>query len=282
MLPTQRCYKSLNNMTFKTNLEKMRLSGKPVYICSLETTGLDHYEDEVISIEIIECIFRGNNLRKEREYQFFCKPEHELSPEIEKISGITNKILESCAPIDDVMKDVYEILGDAPNIVGVNVADFCIPFFKNAGFNSGYMIDTSTYVDITLLAKAVFPLPNYKFKTICDALGLKEDAYKGPLSAKVNMKFDTFSMLFPLVTYGKEIASISNMSYWKKSYNCRFIYVYTNYGKVALNCKTLFWQECEDGLFDVVDLDALTKLIYNTYNVHNLYEFVKAFEAKQK
>ena len=191
-------------------------------------------------------------------------------------------MLSTALDVETMMSEFVSAIGSSPNIVGFNIIDFCSPFFKMAGFNSGYMPDLSSAIDLMSIAKATLPLGSYKLKTICKALGINEaDCLSSVVSSKANMKFEVFKQICSLVPAGTEVAEILDMKYWKKSYNCRFIYVYTNFGKVAFNCKTLYWQECDDGFFDVVDLDKLSLTICQTYNCANMFEFVKKFEAKQ-
>ena len=56
-MTNQRCYKAIKDTSFINTVNKMRSTGSPAYVCSIETTGLNSYDNEIICIDVIKCHF---------------------------------------------------------------------------------------------------------------------------------------------------------------------------------------------------------------------------------
>ena len=52
-----RVYITKRDMAYKNILADMKLNGRPVFILSVETTGLDKFSDELINIHTLKCHF---------------------------------------------------------------------------------------------------------------------------------------------------------------------------------------------------------------------------------
>lgn len=132
-----RCYITKKDMAYKNILADMKLNQKPVFVISIETTGLDKFSDEIIKIQTLKCRFNDKILSVEDSFEKLVKNTKPLSVELEKITGITNEMLSNCSDITTVMNEFSAYIGEKPNIVGFNLHKFIVPMLNYAGFNSG-------------------------------------------------------------------------------------------------------------------------------------------------
>ena len=236
-------------------------------------------KDEVIQINVSKNIFRDGVLVTQDEQHWNIKPENPVPENISKINGITNDMLADANDIEAVMAVIYEYMGLNPCILGWNVKDFTIPFLKNAGFNSGYMIDVDRYIDVLYLSKSLIQssssFKSYSYKSVLTHLGLKKD------TVKTEGYVTIFNLLFDKIPSGCEKAEIKDIKYWKKSNAVQFLFLETDCGKISLNCNSAFWCEQTPGFFDSVDLDDLTMKICRIGNSENIWDCIKAI-VKEK
>ena len=82
------------------------------YLMDLETSGLDWYEDEIISLSIAYMV----DYEIEWEKQFYIKPSKPISEDIERITGITNEMLEDGVSKEAVVDFLMNLPVPAPII----------------------------------------------------------------------------------------------------------------------------------------------------------------------
>lgn len=91
-------------------------------VIDIETTGADAGVDEIIDVGYLQ--FEGTKLV--RTYQSLCRPSFEVSHFIQKLTGITNKMLKKAPLWDDVVGEVLEL--DGHSLLA-----------HNADFESGFL-----------------------------------------------------------------------------------------------------------------------------------------------
>lgn len=274
-----RTYQKIYDENIRKHLMEMKNTGFPVCFLSMDTTGLDPEKDEIIRIGVVSVGFTGHcfEVSEHEHFSFLVHPEHPVPKKISKINGITNEDLSGASPIEVVMRQVYEKLGSKINIIGWNTEKFLVPFLKNAGFNSGYMIYPVCRLDLMNVSRSLLPQSKKltSYSSFCVARFL--DIYKDGMEKEI-MYQKVYDALIPEFPSGTEQAKVISASLWKKSSSVRFIFFETDHGKVALNCNTGFWHEQTPGFFDTVDMDGLTDYILKKRNVADIWTFIQLYE----
>lgn len=130
-------------------------------LVDIETTGLSPIEDDIIEIGAIK-------VEKDKivdKYNTLIQINRKLTPFITNLTGITDEMLEKGKPIDTVLPEFLNFLGDQV-IIGHNV-NFDIAFIneKCKKYLQTYL--TNDYVDTMQIAKKAVPNSiNYKLGTL--------------------------------------------------------------------------------------------------------------------
>ena len=250
-------------------------SGKPMFFISLETTGLDPMTDQVIGIRIIQSHINDRQFVLDGEKALLMKPDQPLDSNIEKISGITNEMLAKAKDPETIMAEIYDIIGQDPVLFGWNMEDFVIPFLKNAGFYSGYMVTPEFSIDLMEISQSLLPkgknLTSYSLKNVASYLNVTGND-------KVGTCFRLANELSAYIPLGSEHTGIKSANYWTKGHNTRFLFFETDHGKVSLNCVNGYWMESTPGFFDAVDMDGFTKYVCSKRNVSSIWDFIHLYE----
>lgn len=128
----------------------------------LETTGLDPTRDAIIEIGAV----RFNNARIEDEWSTLINPNRPIPSEITQLTGINNDMVRQAPPIDAVIQELADFVGDAP-LVGHNVS-FDIGFLNNYDlFWNNPAVDTYELASI-LLPKS----SRYNLGALCQSNGI--------------------------------------------------------------------------------------------------------------
>lgn len=267
-----RCYITKKDMAYKNILADMKLNEKPIFVISIETTGLDKFSDEIIKIQALKCSFNDKILSVDDSFERLIKNTKPLSAELEKITGITNEMLSNCSDISTIMSEFSTYIGEKPNIVGFNLHKFIIPMLNYAGFNSGCMIDFADCFDLMEVSTSCIESD----KRSLDALTAKIIGI-GKRTPKIDKTLALFNYISESLPTGTEDTTVSGTRFWSKGYKCRYIYVETAHGEIGLNCNTGFWIERVPGYFDTVNIDHLTEYVCRKTNCSNIWEFIKKF-----
>ena len=78
-------------------------------VIDIETSGINPEKDEIIRLSALK-IVSGETAD---EFSSFVKPRKPLSAEVERLTGITNKLLEEKQPIKVVLPDFLEFIGNS-------------------------------------------------------------------------------------------------------------------------------------------------------------------------
>lgn len=274
----KRHYKAAEKSAIRDNLRIIIRNRIPVFFLSLETTGLNPMTDRVIAIRLTKThLTDDRTFEVEEEKALLIHSEKEIPENIEKISGITNEQLADAENIENVMRQIYYFLGKNPVVMGWNTESFLIPFFKNAGFYSGYMVHPGCVIDLMDMAKLLMPgLNSYSMKAILKDLALTQVANKNTNYIHIA------DILVPLMPLGNESAKILKSRYWSKGYHHRYIFFETDHGNIGLDCCTGYWVEQTIGVFDVVDLNELTSYICYKQKVHSIWDFMNLYTEKKE
>jgi ATP-dependent DNA helicase DinG len=119
-------------------------------VIDIETTGIDPLYDEIIDIGFLE--FEGTNLI--RKYSSLVRSEKELSYFIQKLTGITNKMVHKAPRWNDVEPEVMELYGT--HLIAHN-AEFEEKFLAEHFNKISDGTDKETYEDSLPFLAVLFP-----------------------------------------------------------------------------------------------------------------------------
>ena len=134
-------------------------------VIDTETTGLSHYNNEIIEIAAI----RIENGKIIDQFQTLVKPHNVISPNITRITGITNEMVKNSPDILNVLPDFLKFIGDSP-LIGHNIT-FDLRFLNS------YLEEnlTNSLADTMLIARKKLPnLDNHKLETIVRHLNITD------------------------------------------------------------------------------------------------------------
>ncbi len=279
---SKRTYKTVTGSKWRTRLSQILMSGKPLFFVKIDTSGLDPKNDRIVGIVISRNHFEDDKLIMDDEFATLVLPYEgfEMPEEITKINEISTTLLQKKGmPFEEAMKKMSDFLGTDANVSGFNTREFIGPFLENEAKRAGIKLSIKYTFDMLHMAKALIPPTNPKYNP-----GYKVTATRLGVDPNTGMAgyLNVFNKMYARMPVGLSKSIIKKDEYWEKSYTCRYIYLHTDCGKIALNCYTGCFEEVVPGSFDQVDLDALTDFIMKKQNVKNMYEFIKKYNSKSK
>ncbi|HWP51315.1 MAG TPA: exonuclease domain-containing protein, partial [Clostridia bacterium] len=139
-------------------------------VFDLETTGLSAANERIIEIGAIK-IKNGEILE---EFDIFVDPQQTLSPEIIKLTGITDAMLVGAPDEAQALEQFYDFCGGDSAVLIAHNARFDTSFLKVAARRSGKSYNF-TVVDTLILARAVYSeLKSFKLGKLAEYLGVDE------------------------------------------------------------------------------------------------------------
>lgn len=145
-----------------------------------ETTGLNHYDDEILQLSIID----GSGAILFSEY---VKPvHHECWTDAEKVNHISPSMVKGCKPLLYYAHTIQRILENADMIVGYNIHGFDLPFIFNSGIEY-HAKENSIVVDVMLAFAEIYGQKRYneykwqKLKTCAEYYSYSEDSWHNAL-----------------------------------------------------------------------------------------------------
>lgn len=140
-----------------------------IVITEVETTGVSPVCDEIIKLSAVKL----KNGRAIECYSAYVKPVHNLTEEVEEVTGITMTMLSRARKIEDVLPEFLDFLGNAI-YAGYNTP-FDYGFIEESAKNMQYSFNLP-FVNIVLLAHAMLPeLESYKPENVADFLKVYYD-----------------------------------------------------------------------------------------------------------
>lgn len=135
-------------------------------VIDIETSGLDPQKDEIIELSALKI---EKNTISERFYSLV-KPTKILTKDVEYLTGITNDELTEKRPINDILPNFLNIVGDRP-LVAHNI-DFDIKFLNAALNKAGKQPLENETIDTLKLVKNKYKLENYTLQKLEKLLGV--------------------------------------------------------------------------------------------------------------
>lgn len=137
-------------------------------VIDLETTGLSSIYDNIIEIAAIKV--SDDNIVD--TFQSLVNPNHEISPFITNLTGITNEMLKDQPKIEDVLPLLYHFLDDTI-LMGYNVS-FDVNFLYDNFVNSKLPHFSYDYIDVMRIAKKLYPeLRRHRLADMINFLGIE-------------------------------------------------------------------------------------------------------------
>ena len=134
----------------------------------LETTGTLPYVDRIV--EVAAVLFKNREVAD--VFQTLVNPEVEISPEITRINGITNQMVQSQPIIEEVLGALADFCSDY--LIVAHNATFDFQFLKSAIEKYKSKAPLGEVLDTYSLAKKALPgLSNYKLGTLVQHLKIE-------------------------------------------------------------------------------------------------------------
>ena len=128
----------------------------------IETTGLDPSTDAILEIGVA----RFNGRRVEAEFSTLINPRRPIPPFITQLTGITNEMVRNAPPLQAVLGQVADFVGDSP-VLGHNVR-FDLSFLQRAG-----ILALNESIDTYELAAVLLPTATrYNLGMLAQSLGI--------------------------------------------------------------------------------------------------------------
>jgi DNA polymerase III epsilon subunit family exonuclease len=153
-------------------LDQLPLEEAVFTVIDLETTGLNAKKNAITEVTAIQ--FRnGEEIGK---YSTLVKPAEPIPEEVELLTGISNEMVKSAPALIMVLSELSAFIGEAPIIVGHNVA-FDIGFLQEkvtqnglSVFEARYNLDRAFCTKV-LAQKSLPSLPSYEGIVVATAIG---------------------------------------------------------------------------------------------------------------
>ena len=138
---------------------------EPEYVVlDLETTGLNPSVDKIIEVGLVH-VKQGMIVN---QYHCYVNTTQKISDQIEKLTGITNQILEKEGVTEEKAFEDIMLFIEQKEIVGYNIK-FDISFLEALGSRMNQDLTITRCKDIMDMARRkIKGLENYKLKTVAD------------------------------------------------------------------------------------------------------------------
>lgn len=135
-------------------------------VFDLETTGIGAASNEIIEIGAVKVV---NQIITER-FSTFVNPNRPIPYNIQKLTGISDAMVENAPVIDKTLPDFLKFCGNA--VLVAHNASFDTGFINTKAKEQGFYTDF-TIVDTVSMARALLPeLKKYKLDIVAKALGV--------------------------------------------------------------------------------------------------------------
>lgn len=138
-----------------------------IVVFDIETTGLDFENDEITEIGAVK-IEKGEITQR---FSSFAKPKNPIPFEVQKLTNITNEMVENAPKIEDVIIDFFEWSRGCV-ISGYNVIGFDMKFIKKIANNLNLKFDNEVVDTMMLVRQSSLKVTNYKLGTVVKFFGL--------------------------------------------------------------------------------------------------------------
>jgi len=158
-------------------LEKVDLWSCPFAVVDIETTGSIAGRHAVTEIALVD-VHEG---RIRRRWRSFVNPRQPIPAFITSLTGITDEMVAGAPPIDRVLPNIVDFIGDAI-IAGHNVR-FDAGFIAHELRTNGYSELANPTVDTLVLARRMIAeVANYRLGTLTRELGIDVERHHRALA----------------------------------------------------------------------------------------------------
>lgn len=244
-----------------------------------ETTGLNPKEDYIIELAAYKYeIGEGTALRLVDTMDLFIKPPFAVSEKIVELTGITNEMLYDKPSAEEEFEAVDIFFGNTPVLAGYNSSRFDVAFLQNWYVRCGKTLDCQKQIDVLDMARdCVQGLPNYKLKTVADALGVSDNIQFHSAkddAAATKALFEIFynGYFTPEEESGERgiRPEIFGIRFWKGYRGYSRIYVETSAGNVYYSPRKKCWY---GDAVDQIDMEYLEEKSFELTKTSNESEF---------
>ncbi len=135
-------------------------------IVDIETTGFSAYNDSIIEIGALK--IKGDKIIE--EFSSLVKPTKQISPFIQKLTGITPKMVENAPCVDCVLENFLAFVENNP-IVGHNIS-FDLRFINQKLTCLNKTLNNPSFDTIFFSKKAFLNLESYKLTSLAKYLNI--------------------------------------------------------------------------------------------------------------
>lgn len=140
----------------------------------IETTGLSLEDDKIIKISAV----RFEDLIPVKRFATLVNPRISISPEVSKITGITNAMVKDAPTEQKAILDFIHFIGSGAmmgdTILVVHNAKFNINFIRLSFARIGMPADL-TYMDtLSICKRCVHDVENYKLRTLAEHFNISQ------------------------------------------------------------------------------------------------------------
>lgn len=136
---------------------------KSYVVVDIETTGTQPLNSDIIEIG---AVYIENNEVK-NTFNRLVKPEQIISPYITSITGITNEMVASEPPIEEVMPEFIDFCKNA-TLIGHNLIVFDYRMLKVKATRLGFEFNQTALDTLVIARKMLAHLPSRKLKDLCE------------------------------------------------------------------------------------------------------------------
>lgn len=204
------CDRSINATILDQPLSQLRYTA-----FDTETTGLQPSQgDEIIQIGALR--IANGHLNADEAFEALIDPNRPVSPESEKVHGISNEKLKGKPTIDHVLPEFYDFC-DGSVLLGHNVA-FDMRFLQMKE-QSSRVVFRQPVIDTLLLSAVAYPnQPHHSLEASMELLGVciehRHSAYSDAVAtAEVFLKLLPLLELQGVVTLGQAIEASKKTPY---------------------------------------------------------------------
>lgn len=268
--------------SYKEYIKNTLLPGMAVAIIDIETVGLDKY-DEIIQFAAQKVIVQQDySLNVVSESNIYIKPADLVSPQITKLTGITNEFLSDKSTESEAFSFIDSFLKEVEGIAGHNVN---FDLFKIMGlyFRQGYISLPKTYriYDTLEMARDYDHKSSHKLCDVAKEYGL--DTGITFHNAMDDVKATKRIMEYFIKSYdnigtwpGIIKPKIGAICYYEMpTHKENRIYVNTDCGTVYFNVYYRIWGSKKDTDITTLDMEYIQENVIKLLKLNNLDELTK-------
>ncbi|AME13622.1 DNA polymerase III subunit alpha [Mycoplasma mycoides subsp. mycoides] len=173
-----------NDLWYVKNPKNQKLKDARMVFFDLETTGLSPELDEIIEFGAIEYNLKTGERKK---IDILIKPKTKLKAFTQKLTNITEKMLEDKPSIEQAFKQINEIIKDA--ILVAHNANFDFTFLSYWSEKLGYSKLENTIIDTLTISRIIYPdLKSHRLGSLAKRVNISYDpsiAHRGDYDADI-------------------------------------------------------------------------------------------------